>query len=87
MVTKITQLNLAKIEKEDIEKEEEVFKETLKKLCQKQVYGLLLHNADDLLADGGFFKYLLHHRHRSVLINGGIHEGTHTYDVHKKVAI
>jgi len=54
VVTKIPPLNLARIEKKDIEKAEEVFKNSLKKLGQKQVYGLLLHNADDLLADGGF---------------------------------
>jgi aryl-alcohol dehydrogenase-like predicted oxidoreductase len=54
VVTKIPPLNLAKIEKDDIEKMEGVFKDSLKKLCQNKVYGLLLHNADDLLADGGF---------------------------------
>jgi aryl-alcohol dehydrogenase-like predicted oxidoreductase len=54
VVTKIPPLNLAKIEKEDIEKVEEVFKDSLKKLGQNKVFGLLLHNADDLLADGGF---------------------------------
>ena len=54
VVTKIPPLNLAKIEKADIEKVEEGFKDSLKRLGQNEVYGLLLHNADDLLADGGF---------------------------------
>ena len=53
VITKITPLNLAKIEKIDIGKVEEVFMDSLKKLCQKQVYGLLLHNAHDFMAEGG----------------------------------
>ena len=38
VVTKISPLNLAKIEKEDIEKVEEVFKDSLKKLGQNRSY-------------------------------------------------
>jgi aryl-alcohol dehydrogenase-like predicted oxidoreductase len=41
----------------DVTRLEEVFQKSLKNLKQKNVYGLLVHNADDLIAPGGELLY------------------------------
>ena len=53
IVTKLPPLNKEHITAEDAMYMESCFQESLTRLHQKKVYGLLLHNPDDVLASGG----------------------------------
>ncbi|MDZ4722673.1 MAG: aldo/keto reductase [candidate division Zixibacteria bacterium] len=53
VVTKTVQLKKQEITVADIILMSETFKRSLEKLGQSSVYGLLIHNADDLLAQNG----------------------------------
>ena len=53
IVTKTPQYNKSLITEEDAEQLKKVFHESLAKLKQSLLYGLLVHNADDLLAQNG----------------------------------
>ena len=57
IVTKIPQFRKTQITPEDALHLSSTFTDSLRKLGQHQVYGLLVHHADDLLADGG--EYLM----------------------------
>lgn len=57
IVTKTAQFRRAKITSEDAQHLSNVFNDSLRKLGQNKVYGLLVHHADDLLAEGG--EYLM----------------------------
>jgi aryl-alcohol dehydrogenase-like predicted oxidoreductase len=57
IVTKTAQFRHAVITKEDARHLGAVFSDSLRKLRQDKVYGLLVHHADDLLAEGG--EYLM----------------------------
>lgn len=53
VVTKTPHFRTSKITPEDALQLGSVFNNSLRKLGQRQVYGLLVHHADDLLAEGG----------------------------------
>jgi aryl-alcohol dehydrogenase-like predicted oxidoreductase len=53
VVTKTIRIDAPKITTADAYRLEEAFIASMAKLCCKEIYGLLLHNADDLLAEGG----------------------------------
>ncbi len=53
IVTKTPQFAKQHIDKNDAQHLEETFRLSLKKLRKPSVYGLLVHRADDLFADGG----------------------------------
>ena len=53
MITKTPQYNKSLITEEDAEQLKKVFHESLAKLKQSSLYGLLVHNADDLLVQNG----------------------------------
>lgn len=53
IVTKTPQYSKPMITKEDADLLKSVFAESLQKLKQSSLYGLLIHNADDLLAGNG----------------------------------
>ncbi len=61
LVTKTIRIDSARISDADADRVESAFTESLKKLRCSAVYGLMLHNADDLLAEGGerLFERLL----------------------------
>jgi aryl-alcohol dehydrogenase-like predicted oxidoreductase len=53
LVTKTIQLNSGRIDAAAADRLENAFQDSLKKLRCQSVYGLMIHNADDLLAEGG----------------------------------
>jgi aryl-alcohol dehydrogenase-like predicted oxidoreductase len=61
IITKTSGFKKNQLRTEDIEQVKSDFKASLKKLKQKQVEGILVHQADDLLVDGGkdFFECLV----------------------------
>jgi aryl-alcohol dehydrogenase-like predicted oxidoreductase len=57
IVTKTPTFKKPKINLEDAKHLRNVFTDSLRKLGQEKIYGLLVHHADDLLAEGG--QYLM----------------------------
>lgn len=57
LVTKTVRINAAYITADDAILLEQTFKYSLDRLCCNSVYGLMIHNADDLLARDGFILY------------------------------
>jgi len=57
IVTKTPQYNKPQLTREDAKLLERTFQESLVKLRQPSLYGLLVHNADDLLAENGIFLW------------------------------
>ena len=57
IVTKTPQFRKTQITPEDARHLRNAFTDSLRKLGQHRIYGLLVHHADDLLADGG--EYLM----------------------------
>lgn len=53
LVTKTIRIDSGAITEADADRQERAFKSSLEKLCSESVYGLMLHNSDDLLAEGG----------------------------------
>ncbi|MBN2570087.1 MAG: aldo/keto reductase [Deltaproteobacteria bacterium] len=53
IITKTPQYNKPRLNVEDAEQLKGVFHESLGRLKQSSLYGLLIHNADDLLTQGG----------------------------------
>lgn len=53
LVTKTIRIDADRITAADVLRVEQGFTDSLAKLRRQSVYGLMLHNADDLLADGG----------------------------------
>ncbi len=57
IVTKTPQYNKPRLTREDAELLERTFAESLVKLRQPSLYGLLVHNAEDLLAENGILLW------------------------------
>jgi aryl-alcohol dehydrogenase-like predicted oxidoreductase len=53
LITKTVRINSERVTFSDADLLENTFTESLVKLRSKSIYGLLIHNADDLLAEGG----------------------------------
>jgi aryl-alcohol dehydrogenase-like predicted oxidoreductase len=53
IVTKTNKIDKSQITDEDVQSVLEIFGQSLDRLQQKSVYGLLVHHPDDLLSDGG----------------------------------
>lgn len=74
LVTKTPQFNKPLIEARDVEVLEQTFKASLSKLGQPSVYGLLIHNADDLLAGNGrlLFESMANLREKGLVSKIGV---------------
>ena len=57
IVTKTPTFQKTKIEKEDVARLKDIFRSSLDKLRQPNLYGLLVHHAVDLLKDGGQYLW------------------------------
>ena len=57
IVTKTPQYSKPMITEEDGDRLKSVFAESLQELKQSSIYGLIIHNADDLLAGNGFLLW------------------------------
>lgn len=53
LVTKTVRIGSKQITSEEADLLESTFLESLRKLCSQSIYGLMIHNAEDLLTDGG----------------------------------
>lgn len=53
LVTKTIRIDSSPITEADVDRQERAFRSSLEKLRSRTVYGLMFHNSDDLLAEGG----------------------------------